>query len=197
ATTTFGTPKEHETKYQFKPGIQLGFGLAPMAPYKRPYWQAEIYTSYYEQNSSTNISGLKLPASLPIGPEGRKMDVTINAYDSLETRKYLSIQIPLQMRYNINAWISVGAGVSLRKDFNTSSSNQKTYYYMVDAAQGMEERTLLVENDNLKAENSVLKYNPFFDINIGRVYMGPAIGFRVAYDKNQKSHSGIYGIWRF
>ncbi|NGM60519.1 PKD domain-containing protein [Sphingobacterium sp. SGG-5] len=197
ATTTFGTPKEHETKYQFKPGIQLGFGLAPMAPYKRPYWQAEIYTSYYEQNGSINISGLKQPVSLPIGPEGRMMDVTITAYDSLETRKYLSLQLPLQMRYNINAWISVGAGVSLRKDFNTSSSAKKTYYYMVDAAQGMEERTLLVENDDIQKENSALKYNPFFDINIGRVYMGPAIGFRVSYDKNQKSHSGIYGIWRF
>ncbi len=195
ATTTFGTPQEHDVKYQFKPGMQIGFGLAPMAPYKRPFWQAEIYTSYYEQNGSVNIRGMKQEMSLPIGDGGRMMDVIINAYDSLETRKYLSVQVPLQIRYNINAWVSIGAGVSLRKDFNTSYSNTVNYHYT--AAQGTIDNTLSRENENIQAKDSPIKYNPFFDINIGRVYMGPAIGFRVAYDKNQKSHSGIYGLWRF
>src|SRR5690606_18827482 len=42
---TCGTPQEHSVQYQFMPGIQMGFGLAPMAPYQRPVWPTEIYTS--------------------------------------------------------------------------------------------------------------------------------------------------------
>jgi len=125
------------------------------------------------------------------------MDVIVSAYDSLDTRKYLSVQVPLQVRYNINAWISVGAGVSLRKDFNTSKSGEKKFYYTLFNAPDAPENLVFGEDIDIEAKNSAIKYNPFLDINIGRVYMGPAIGFRVAYDKNQKSHSGIYGIWRF
>src|SRR5690606_15594297 len=104
-------------------------------------------------------------------------------------------QLPVQIRYNINTWVSVGAGVSLRKDINTSYSNEKKYYFT--SADGIQNEVATFENIDIQSDDSDLKYNPFFDINIGRVYMGPAIGFRVSYDKNQKSHSGIYGIWRF
>jgi len=196
-TATFGTPKEHETKYQFKPGIQLGFGLAPMAPYKRPFWQAEIYTSYYAQNSSVPRKDEQGIVDVTVWENGREIErkQEYSAKDSSDSRSFVSVQLPVQVRYNINAWVSIGVGVSLRKDFNTSFSNQVDYYFT--GAQGTPEKVASFENIDIVTKHSNIKYNPFLDINIGRVYMGPAIGFRVAYDKNQKSHSGIYGIWRF
>ena len=189
---TFGTTKENTIKHQFKPGIQLGFGIAPMAPYKKAFWQAEIYSSYYRKNSSTgriNEQGI-----ITFQENGRDMKFEYQSVDSTVNRDFLSLQLPLQLRYNLSPWLSVGAGVALRKDFNTKFSNTKTYYYLV--AQGTANQHQL-ENTNISKEDTALKYNPFFDINFGRVYMGPALGFRISYDKHHKSYSGIYGIWRF
>lgn len=190
---TFGTVKENTIKHQFKPGIQLGFGIAPMAPYKKPYWQAEIYTSYYSRKSETGRLDEK--GVITLQEDGRDVKYEYQAADSTVNRDFLSVQLPLQIRYNVNSWISLGAGVSLRKDFNTKFSNTKNYYYT--SAQGTMDNVYTEKDINMEKEDSAFKYNPFFDINLGRVYMGPAIGFRMSYDKNQKSYTGIYGIWRF
>jgi PKD repeat protein len=194
-TATFGTPKDNEVRYQFKPGIQLGFGLAPMAPYKKPFWQAELYSSYYRQNGVSSKDGIKEQITIP--DNGREREVTAHAYRLEENREYLSLQIPVQVRYNLNSFLSLGLGVSLRKDFNTSSNGEITYRYMIDEAQGLVEKTTAPAENSVDTQHSAIKYNPFFDINIGRVYMGPSLGFRAAYDKNQKAYSGIYGLWRF
>lgn len=193
ASATFSTPQENEVTYQFKPGIQLGFGLAPMAPYKKPFWQVEIYTSYYQQDASSSAEGIKQEITVP------EIDrpVTAHAYSLNEYRKYISVQMPVQVRYNFSSFLSAGLGVSVRKDFNTSTSNETTYKYLIDQAQGLAEETMTYENTNITTQHSAIKYNPFFDINIGRVYIGPSLGFRIAYDKDQKTHSGIYGLWRF
>ena len=193
SSATFGTPKDNIVKHQFKPGIQLGFGIAPMAPYKKPFWQAEIYTSYYSKESSTDILDQK--GTIVIQENGRDVKFEYQRVDSTSNRDYLSVQLPLQIRYNINSFLSIGAGVSLRKDFNTKYSNSKNYYYI--SAQGTEDNIYTIENTNIDKEDSPIKYNPFIDLNIGRVYMGPALGIRFSYDKNQKNYSGIYGIWRF
>lgn len=193
SSATFGTPKEHTLKHQFKPGIQLGFGLAPMAPYKKPFWQVEIYSSFYNRESNTDL--INEQGVIEVQENGRYMKYEYRAMDSTESRTFVSFQLPVQLRYNINSFISIGGGVSIRKDINTQASSTKNYYYLT--AQGTEENVFTVENPTLLKENSSWKYNPFFDINVGKVYMGPALGFRVAYDKNQKTYSGIYGIWRF
>ncbi|MCA5006434.1 PKD domain-containing protein [Sphingobacterium bovistauri] len=190
---TFGTPKENTLQHQFKPGIQLGFGLAPMAPYKKPFWQVEIYTSYYSRTSTTGRQDDK--GVISFQENGRDVKYEYQASDSTINRDFLSVQLPVQIRYNISSLLSIGAGVALRKDYNVKYSNTKNFYYA--SAQGTEENVYTQENINMEKENSPIKYNPFLDINIGRVYMGPAIGFRLSYDKNQKSYSGIYGIWRF
>lgn len=191
--TTFSTPKENLLKHQFKPGIQIGFGLAPMAPYKKPFWQAEIYTSYYSRTSTTGRTD-------EIGvvffqENGRDVKYEYYAADSTVNRDFLSVQLPLQIRYNLNSFLSIGAGIALRQDFNTKYSNSKSYYYA--SAQGTIENVYTENDINIEKEHSAIKYNPFLDINLGKVYMGPALGFRISYDKNQKMYSGIYGIWRF
>lgn len=191
---TFGTPKENILKHQFKPGIQLGFGLAPMAPYKKPYWQVELYTSYYTRNSTTGRIAEKGTISLE-EDEGRVVKYEYQSIENVQNRDYLSVQLPVQIRYNINSFFSLGAGVSLRKDFNTSFSGETSYYYLT--AQGTQENVHTVIDESIVKENNVIKYNPFIDINIGKVYMGPALGLRFSFDKTQKNYSGIYGIWRF
>ena len=190
---TFGTPEENIIKHHFKPGIQLGFGLAPMAPYKKLFWQAEIYTSYYNRQSQTDRMNAK--GVISFLENGREVKYEYQAMDSTTNRAYLSIQLPVQIRYNLSSFISIGAGAALRKDFNTQYGNSISYFYT--SAQGTMDNVYTVENQQVERENSELKINPFFDINFGKVYLGPSLGFRISYDKNQKTYSGIYGIWRF
>lgn len=191
--TTFRTSIENTVKYQFKPGILLGFGIAPIAPYKKPFWQAEIYTSYYSRTSTTGRTDEK--GVISFQENGRDVKYEYQAADSKVTRDFLSIELQLQIRYNLSSFLSVSLGVALRKDFNTKFTNSKNYYYA--SAQGTIENVYTENNINIEKEHSSIKYNPFIDINVGRVYIGQAVGFRFSYDKTQKSYSGIYGIWRF
>lgn len=191
--TTFGTPSEHDIKYKFKPGYQIGFGIAPTAPYKKPYWQIELYTSYYKRNSThpeINERGeLELNDS--------KEFFVYDSFQSIEQRDYISLQIPIQIRYNFNPYISAGIGASARTDINTSFNGSTTYKGTIQSPAGGLEDTFHTMDNSLSKENFPIKVNPFIDINIGSVNLGPALGFRLGYDKHQKMNSGIYGIFRF
>lgn len=191
ATTTFGTPKENSLNHTFKTGYQIGLGIAPTAPYKKPYWQVEVFTSYYKQN--TRSDSINEAGSFETSINNRQIGYEYYAYSTQESRDYISVQVPVQIRYNLGSYFSFGAGVSLRKDFNTKFSGFTNYYYLLK-----EEKTIhKVENSELQAKNSIIKFDPFIDINIGSVTIGPALGIRISYDKNQKTSSGIYGIFRF
>lgn len=192
ATSTFGTPKENNLNYSFKPGYQIGIGLAPTAPYKKPYWQIEVYTSYYKQNvKSDSISEFGI-IELIQDKISRKFEY--RAYKTNQNSDFLTVQVPVQLRYNVNPYFSFGIGASLRKDFNITNTGTKTYYLI--SAQGTStEHTL--EDNTLELQNSDIKINPFVDFNIGSVNLGPALGIRMSYDKNQKATAGLYGIFRF
>lgn len=191
ASHTFGTPQENNLNHTFKTGYQVGLGIAPTAPYRKPYWQVELYSSLYKQNTNSDIinevGGFVLPQ------EERETGFEYYAYNTEESRTYITVQVPVQIRYNLGSYFSVGAGLSLRKDFNTKYTGFTNYYYYLK-----EEKAIYkVDNTELHAKNSPLKVNPFLDINVGSVTLGPALGIRLSYDKNQKTTSGIYGIFRF
>ena len=195
ASKTFGTPSENTLKHKFGSGYQLGFGLAPTAPYKRPYWQAEIYTSYFSRKSETDRIDDK--GVIEINDEGRISKFEYQFTSENEKREYVSIQIPLQIRYNLNPYFSLGIGIIGRKDINISYSANKSFIGLTQNAEGNIIENQFNEEKILSKENSTIKYNPFVDFNIGGVQLGPAFGIRLSYDKNQKSNAGIYGIMRF
>lgn len=192
-SATFGTPVYNDAKQDFKPGLQIGFGLAPMAPYKKLYWQAEIYSNYYKMNSTGPQITDK--GEIEITLDGRQTYATYDSYYTSADRTYLSLQVPVQLRYNLNRFLSIGSGFSLRKDFNVAKRGAIHYNYSVNMAVPIE-GVHTVNDSNMSSQHSDLKVNPFFDINVGKTYLGPALGVRIAYDKNQKTHAGIYGIWR-
>lgn len=195
ATSTFGTPREHEVAHTFKPGYQVGFGIAPTAPYKKPYWQIELYTSYYKRESQSDRIDEK--GEHPYLKDGKTNYFAYTSVDSFQNRQFLSLQVPIQIRYNINPYISIGAGVSARKDFNTKAAGEKTFYLDRVGANGQTEIAQMTEEQKVPSINSNIKLNPFLDLNIGSVNLGPALGIRFAYDKQQKWNGGIYGIFRF
>lgn len=193
ASSTFGTPIQNEITYKFKPGIQIGFGLAPIAPFAKPYWQAEIYSSYYKEEKQ--FPAFEGDGSVSyIDENGRENAFKYTGYNRQTYKDFISLQVPLQVRFNLNNYFSLGAGASLRTDIN--SKNSESITYKRPTANGtVEDFTMESELNNDKM--SAVKVNPFLDFNVGRIYLGPAVGLRFSYDKNQKTSGGIYGIWRF
>lgn len=195
ATHTFGTPKENEVAHKFKPGYQIGIGLAPTAPYRKPYWQVELYTSYFRRESQSPRRDEK--GEHPYVVDGKTNYFAYNSISDFEKREYLTVQVPIQIRYNLNPFVSLGAGASARKDFNIKTSGQKTFYLDRVGANGVNEIAQMTDAKELSPSNSAIKLNPFIDLNIGSVHLGPALGVRFAYDKQQKWNGGLYGIFRF
>lgn len=191
--TTFGTASDHTVKHRFKPGYQIGFGIAPTAPYKKPYWQIELYTSYFQRNSTH--PEIIQSGELPMGYQ--KEFFVYNSYQSIEERDYISLQVPIQVRYNFNPYFSAGIGASARTDINISHQGSTTYMGTIQGPIGGLEDVFHTTENDLSKENFPIKFNPFLDINIGSVNLGPALGFRIGYDKHQKMNTGIYGIFRF
>lgn len=180
-------------RQSFKPGFQLGVGLAPTAPYRKPYWQVELYTSYYSLSSDSPL--IEEMGAVEFEYNGRLTTREYKALEKSERRDFLSLQVPIQLRYNFNSWLSAGVGVSLRKDFDIKREGTNNYHLYENVADTL--RQVRVEMQMLDRRHSAIKANPFFDVNIGRTYLGPALGIRASFDKEQEFYTGIYGIWRF
>src|SRR5690554_5123439 len=182
--TPNGTPVNHLTG-----GYTFGIGLSPIAPYKRPYWQIELYASTFR----TEFRHLGIPADgeieIPHGDTNRLVYRAYHAVDSVRTNKYISLQIPVQIRYNFNRYISLGIGALAKTNWHLSG-NQETTYHLANALNVAE--TYMREEKLPKDESRKISFAPLIDLNVGRVYLGPALGIRYYYDKIHKNNVNVY-----
>ncbi len=182
---------ENDISKKYTNGIALGVGLAPIAPYKKPYWQVELYATTSGLNTDNpRVDGDGVVADPEYGDKGFQY---IASQTSLEQR-FLHLSIPAQVRYNFNRYLSAGIGAMARLQINTK--NESTTSYFGRGASGVE--ASITRLDVLEKEKtSKILWNPFVDINLGFVYLGPSVGFRYNYDKNVKHTANIYALWRF
>lgn len=173
-------------------GYSVGIGLAPIAPYKKPYWQIELYAGTFGTNhlrENIDISG-----EIPIPDDtGRLIYYGYKSIDSSQTKQYLSLHVPLQLRYNFNRYISMGIGALAKTNLNLSGSKIITYHIQ-NASGGIINHT--IEEELIKDKMSRITFGPLIDLNIGKVYLGPSLGLRYHYDKTYKNNLNIYLAWR-
>src|SRR5690606_39111056 len=173
----------------------FGIGLAPIAPYRKLYWQVEAYANTYRAESRTprvfdpDVLEYTDPGT------GDTVRVDYDYYDRSKTSRFLQLRVvPLHIRYNFNSWVSAGIGASAAVTFNTSHREDRTYYVPAptDGEMGI---PLLVSRERLPRG----KWNiqPFADINVGRAYLGPALGVRYLYGGKHGQSGHIYAAWRF
>lgn len=173
-------------------GLTLGIGLAPIAPYKKPYWQVELFASTFGVDYVASLPERKGEIQLP----NSRGDLTYYGYsgiDSAATKKYLSLQIPVQIRYNISRYISAGIGALVKTHVNLQNDQQITYH-VLNAGAERTEHTVSMSAE--KEKISPLLFSPLLDLNIGRAYLGPAVGIRYHFDKTYKSNLNFYLMWR-
>ncbi len=173
-------------------GPMLGIGLAPIAPYRKLYWQVEIYANAYRASETNTVYEPGVIEYTEPGTD-RTQKYEYERYDRDIHSRFIQLRIvPLHLRYNFNSWVSAGVGALAETIINTKYAEERTYRLL--ATNGDISARLPYSNERLAM--SRLHIQPFADINFGRTYLGPVLGLRYVYGANQGQFGQVYAAWR-
>ncbi|KQC02373.1 hypothetical protein AQF98_01990 [Pedobacter sp. Hv1] len=189
----YGFPFKTDNKnYLNNKNMVIGASLAPYSPYKI-YWQVELYLNSFKESSFLVESDTK------------RRDTIINQKpqfivkkDYTRTEKITTINaVPLQVRYNLNTFIGVGAGTLVSLDLYQKATDVLDYTFSPNAA-GVAEPNLQVIANEAKKNFADARVSFFTDVQLGLVRVGPSIGFRYLYDpKTNNNRMATYVTWKF
>lgn len=196
ATTRFtpGISIGAKAGYNFYPDLEKStsyFVGATVSPFKsyRYYWQAEFVNNLNSYNNSTTTEDTFTQTANGVRQLQRKTTTRSN--------QNINWEIPVLMRYNINNFIGIGAG--LQANFNVSEKqeqNLKTATY-----EGITDKLLLTttnETKTTKESFTSFKTGLLFDLTIGAARIGPSFGARYVLNfEDSFNYFQLYGIWKF
>ncbi|KVV13644.1 PKD domain-containing protein [Flavobacterium sp. TAB 87] len=193
---------------RFLPGISIGakagynlyadlndatsyFVGATISPFKsyRFYWQAEWINSLNNYESATKITD-----EVVVDPKGNKQRqrTTINSEN-----KTVNWEIPVLIRYNINNYIGIGAGLQANLDI-LKEQNQSI---KIETFEGDSDKYIMstqVADQTLKNSFADVKAGLLIDLTIGAARIGPSLGARYVINFEQNfNYFQFYGIWKF
>ncbi|MCW2118210.1 PKD domain-containing protein [Flavobacterium sp. 7A] len=196
ATTRFlpGISIGAKAGYNYYPDLKKAtsyFYGATISPFKsyRFYWQAELLNSFTNYDSETSIN----EKTIRNAATGDQLQRTITT----TTNNMVNIEVPVLIRYNINNFIGIGAG--LQANINSSSKqeqNSKTEIYENEKASFL----ISTKEERVKSSKSFtdVKTGLLFDLTIGAARIGPSLGARYVMNfKKNFNYLQFYGIWKF
>jgi hypothetical protein len=165
---------------------------ATLSPYKsyRWYWQVELMNNFHKYDANTNVEEAFVQDAQ--GVRFLQRTTNSNSFENIDW------DVPVLMRYNINNYIGLGAGLQ-----NTISISEK------------QEQTVLTErfegdvttNPVISSEkNSSNQTNAFtnlrtgllFEATLGFARIGPSLGTRYIMNfENDFNYWQFYAIWKF
>lgn len=192
----YGFPFETDNNnYLNHKNVVLGATLSPYASH-RYYWQVELYFNSF--NEKTYQEPIEV---------GVRKDTTINntGYIIMDKQLYKTTKVatinavPLQMRYNLNKYVGVGAGALVALDMYNRTSSELRYKLRTQNASGtVTDVDLNRPMEDLKDSFSEVRASFFADVQFGLVRVGPALGFRYIYDpKTNNNRMTTYVSWKF
>lgn len=165
-----------------------GFTLSPFKSY-RWYWQIESVNQLLTYNPKSTVS-----EELITGFNGVKQ---LQRITSSFSNKSVNLEIPILIRYNINNYLGIGAGIQANINaFETSDINSKIELYEGITPAFLEKTSNKFETtkDNFTNLNTGL----LLDFTAGFARIGPSVGARYVLNfKNDFSYLQLYGIWKF
>ena len=193
---------------RFLPGISVGvkagyniypdlekstsyFVGATISPFKsyRLYWQAEWVNALNQYNSSANIVDV--------------FDTNANGTRQLlrttttTENKNINWEIPILIRYNINNYIGIGAGIQA----NINVSSEQHQDIKIETFEGDKDNYLIgtqTSNNTIKNSFTDIKTGLLFDLTAGFARIGPSLGARYVMNFEQNfNYIQLYGIWKF
>ncbi len=197
ATTRFlpGISIGTKAGYNYYPNLDKSrsyFVGATISPYKsyRFYWQAELINSVHDFNSATTITnGFTTTAN---GVRQATRTSRTAGYSNFNN------EVPLLVRYNINNFIGIGAGVQA----NINASQKQEHYTRIDYFESDKPDTPIIKIEESSSSNSKtfsnFKSGLLFDLTLGAARIGPSLGARYVMNfKENFNYFQVYGIWKF
>jgi hypothetical protein len=195
---------------RFKPGISIGakagyniyskleksesyFVGATISPFKsyRLYWQAEFLNSLHlYDNKTTTIE------DFTGGTNGISRQLRLTKIAS--SNNNINWEVPLLIRYNINNFVGIGAGIQANINVSESLEQNRT----VENYEGATSQSFLLstKSDLRTVTESFANFKTglLFDLTLGAARIGPSLGARyvVNFEKNY-NYIQLYGIWKF
>lgn len=193
---------------RFLPGISIGLKMgynsytnlkdsesyflgATISPYKsyRWYWQVELMNNFHSY-SEENILNEEI-----VEDQGFRFWQRTTTNSSFEN---IDWDIPVLLRYNVNNYIGLGAGVQ-----NTFSVNEKIdQHTLVEQFEGTDADAPVfntIENDSNQTNSFTnLRTSLLFEATAGFARIGPSLGARYIMDfDNHFNYWQFYAIWKF
>ena len=196
---------------RFLPGLSIGvktgynsfssldnsksyFVGATLSPYKsyRWYWQVELLNSFHKYNSATTVK-LELTDIGAAGEQRFVRTTTNSTFDNVDW------EIPVLIRYNVNNYIGLGAGLQ----------------GMLSLSEKQERRVLIEEFENINMQpgfpigsnetnesfsDSFTNFRTGFliEATVGAARIGPSAGVRYVINfKENFNYLQLYAIWKF
>lgn len=196
ATTRFlpGISVGAKAGYNLYPDLENSrsyFVGATISPYKsyRYYWQAEFVNSFHSYDDARVVSETLLQGTNGV----RQLQRTTTSSQSSN----INWEIPVLIRYNINNFIGIGAGLQA----NINASEKLEQKLKIETFEGPTDSFLVSSiNDSNTKTNSFtnLKTGLLFDLTIGAARIGPSLGARYVMNfKENFNYFQFYGIWKF
>jgi hypothetical protein len=196
----YGFPfKNGNTPYSGQKNITFGASLAPYAPH-RYYWQVELYASSFAEKEYLVQRTQGNDRLIPVVIDGKQQEGRLKYADSIVRTNLITINIvPLQMRYNLNKYIGAGIGTLLSLNIDEQSTPSKQGLYELLNASGTTQAVTLKKSfDKISNSFNDFQNSLFTDVQVGKVHVGPSIGFRYLYTFQGANNRLItYLTWKF
>ncbi|GGI55989.1 PKD domain-containing protein [Winogradskyella haliclonae] len=194
---------------RFLPGISIGakagynyfpdlkdsksyFVGATVSPYKsyRWYWQVELLNSFHNYDSDTSIT-----EEIIGGAQGFEQLQRTTASSSFQN---IDWEVPILMRYNINNYIGLGAGLNTM----ITLSEKRDESLLIERFEGTNPQAPIIETLNSTSEFSDsftnLRTGFLVEVTGGFARIGPSFGARYVFNfKANFNYLQLYGIWKF
>lgn len=195
---------------RFLPGISIGakagynsfnnlndsksyFIGATISPYKsyKWYWQVELLNSFHQFNGNKIITEENIDTATFIG---RERTTITNSFDNVDW------ELPVLIRYNINNYIGLGAGLQGMISLSEKSTNsikidraQTENGLDIEPYQNISETTIVTSESFSNFRTGIL-----FEATAGFARIGPSLGARyILNSKENYNYMQLYAIWKF
>jgi hypothetical protein len=167
----------------------LGVTISPYKSYKW-YWQVELMNNFHNYDAETNIREEFIDS--PQGFVFLQRTTTNTSYKNIDW------DIPVLIRYNINNYIGLGAG--LQNTISISEKQQENIF--IEQFEGDSSNTSIFNtiNNSESITNSFtnLRTDFLLEATAGFARIGPSVGARYIMNfDNNFNYWQFYAIWKF
>lgn len=166
----------------------IGATISPFKSY-RFYWQAEWLNALNKYDNAVTIEN-----AINTNPNGVRQLVRTT---TTTENKNVNWEVPLLVRYNINNYIGIGAGIQA----NINVSEEQNQAVKIETFEGDKESFLIgttTTSNTVKNSFADFKTGLLFDLTAGFARIGPSLGARYVINFEQNfNYFQFYGIWKF